>query len=531
MNQQADFFNRHGIPARIAHVLVTMLGLLVLGLGLPSCSPDDPFIPTRPSDTIDISKGAFLRVVHAAPDAPAVDVQINGTAFFNGPQGYLDFRADNNNARYYPVSDTATVITFTSSGSAVAEGTLSMSRGSYHTAYLHGSSKTGYKVLITSDSIEVNSTSDKPAKYRIVHLSPDAPTLDIRQDAPTTQPVITGLSYGTASNYVTSKAYNPPTGTGMWIYQGGTDAIIRAFTPPYIYLPTGATFTLVLTGNARPTGNESFLFFSAFQENSKIAGNPLYGAPPFNITFAALRFINLVASGDSLLDVTFYDGNAEFRRNDNFRRNLIDQPQTMENVTSLGLPGQPEDRRYFYISLVIKQDFPFRVEYHQPDNLPNDQNAGTGVYRKQDVLVAQKALALQANKRYSIIAYGPYEKGKARSAVLVDNTPTPPAGMAQIRFFHGAFGTYESQQLRIRVDGVTGFPVAYGQAPDGSSSFSVAAGDGKTIELLDADGNLIKTSSLRELQAGMAYTVYLSRGPKGEDLYLHALPEDVNIGQ
>lgn len=510
-------------------MLAALFGVLALALGLPSCSPEDPFVPTRPSDTIEF-KGAFLRVIHAAPDAPAVGVNIDGVAFFPGPQGYLDFRPANNNARYYPVSDTAHVIAFLNGGSKVAESPLALSRDGYYTAYLHGSSETGYRVLVTSDSIDVDAQSDKPAKYRIVHLSPDAPSLDIKQDAPTTQPVITGLSYGTASNYITSKAYYPPTGTGMWIYKNGTQDIIRAFTPPYIYLPGAATFTLVLTGNAAPTGEESFLFFSAFQENSKSTGEPLFGAPPFNITFTALRFVNLVASGDSLLDITFYDPSAEFSHNNNFRRNLIDQPLAMENVSSLGLPGQPEDRRYFYLSLLLKNEFPFRVERHQPDNLPSDRNLGTGDYRKQDVLVGRNELKPEVNRRYSIVAYGEYEAGKAKSVVLTDNTPTPPAGMSQLRFFHGAFG-YESQKLRIRVDGITGNPMGYGEAPAGTNSFAVTAGADKTIELLDANGTVLTSLKLRELKAGMAYTVYLSRGPRGDQLYMHAVAEDVNIGQ
>jgi hypothetical protein len=284
----------------------------------------------------------------------------------------------------------------------------------------------------------------------------------------------------------------------------------------------------VLTGNATPGIDEPFLSCHAFQENVKSTGDPLYGAPPFRITFAALRFVNLVASGDALLDVTFYAPYKDFRQNGNFRRNLIDQPQATEGVASLGLPGQPEDRRYFYLSLFLKQDYPFRVEHHQTDGLGNNADAGTGVYRKQDVLVGREELALQANRRYSIVAYGPYEKGKARSAVLIDNTPAPPAGMAQVRFFHGAFG-YEGQKLRIRIDGGTSNLMGYGEVPSGTNSFSVPAGSGKTIELLSESGEVLKALNLRELKAGMAYTVYLSRGPRGDEIYLHALPEDVNV--
>lgn len=526
MSLQAALFFLRGNAAQASRILTAALALLVLALGLSACSPEDPFVPTRPSDTADLYKGAFLRVIHAAPDAPTVDVLVDGEKFFAAPQGYLDFQENNNNGRYYPVSDTAQLIAFTSGGTTIGQAALSLNRDGYHTAYLYGNQSSGYHILVTADSIFVDAGSARSSRYRVVHLSPDAPDIDVKQDSVNTQPVIRGLSYGSASSYISSKPYFP-VGTGMWIYYAGTDSVLRAFTPPYITLPPNATFTLVLTGNASPSGEESFLFFSAFQENLKGGNSQLYGSPPFNITFAAMRFVNLVASGDSLLDVTLYDNDPKYQANDNFRRNLIDQSRALESVASLGLPGQPADRRYFYISLLLKQDYPYRVEYHQPYNPPTEFE---GVLRRQDVLVGRKELTLQPNRRYSIVAYGPYETGKAKSAVLVDNTSTPPPGMAQVRFFHGAFGApYESSSYRVRIAGVNTSLMRYGEVPAGTNSVSVPVSAG-TIDLVDESGATVSTMNLRELEPGMAYTVFLSRGPFGNELFMHALPEDVNRG-
>lgn len=523
MSSRAVTFNEQENQSHALRILMMALALFGLALGLSSCSPDDPFVPTRPTDTIPY-KGAFLRVIHAAPDAPAVDVIIDGEQFFLSPQGYLDFRESNNNARYYPVSDTAKSISFTSGSSTISQTTLLLDRDGFHTAYLYGSQKRGYRVLVTKDSIQPPPGPGTVTKYRIVHLSPDGPDIDVKQDSVNTPRLITGLTYGSASNYVETKSHVP--GTGMWIYYSGLDSVLRAFTPPYITLPPNVTFTLVLTGNAQPRGEESFLFFSAFQENLKQSSSQLYGAPPFNITFAAMRFVNIVGSGDSLLDVTFFDTDPKYVDNNNFRRNLIDQPQTMEGVASLGLPGQSENRRYFYISLIAKQDYPFRVEYHQPYNPPTVSN---GDLRRQDVLVGRKELKLAPNRRYSIVAYGPYESGEARSALLLDNTPPPPVGMAQVRFFHGAYGApHISSRYRIRIGGATGNLMSYGEVPTASNSFSVPA-SASTIDLLDESNNVVATMNLRKLEPDMSYTVFLSRGPFGNTLFLHALPEDVTL--
>lgn len=505
-------------------ILMMALALFGLALGLSSCSPDDPFVPTRPTDTIPY-KGAFLRVIQAAPDAPAVDVTVDGVKFFNSPQGYLDFRQSNNNARYYPVSDTAKNIAFMSGTSVISQLNLALDRDGYHTAYLYGNQKRGYNVLVTKDSILPPTGPGTITKYRIVHLAPDGPDIDVKQDSTNTPRLIQGLRYGSASNYVPTKPHIDP-GTGMWIYYSGLDSVLRAFTPPYIILPPNVTFTLVLTGNAQPRGEESFMFFSAFQENSKPTDSQLYGAPPFNITFAAMRFVNIVGSGDSLLDVTFFDADPKYVDNNNFRRNLIDQPQAMESVSSLGLPGQSENRRYFYVSLISKQDYPFRVEYHQPYNPPTISN---GDLRRQDVLVGRKELKLEPNRRYSIVAYGPYKNGEARSVVLLDNTPPPPGGMAQVRFFHGAYGDpYITSRYRIRIGGATGNLMSYGEIPAAANSFSVPV-SATTIDLLDENNNVVATRNLRRLEPDMSYTVFLSRGAFGDTIFLHALPEDVNI--
>ncbi len=523
----------HGISRHRLHsilnslLLPTLVLASLLASALASCSPEDPYVPTAPIDTVRRVNGAFLRVINAAADNPRADVLVDGKKFFALPQGYLDFSETNNNARYYPVDSNAAAIVFKAPGGAeIAGGALRLKARQYYTAYLHGNATRGYRVLVTSDSIELSTVPGKSVKYRVVNLAPDSPPIDIKQDSANTSPVVTDLGYGQASAYVASKEYLPR-GTGLWIYDHATGTEIRAVTPPYIVLPPNATFTLVLTGNAQPRGDDAFLNFSAFQESYLSTADSLRGSPPININFCAARFVNAVASGDSLLDVTFYDPSNEFRENENFRRNLVGQPQTMEGVASLGLAGQPTHRHYFYISMLIRQEFPYRVEYHQ-----TWRPATTGdpvVYRRQDAFLGRVEFKPAVNKRYTIVAYGPYNKDSARTALLVDNTPAPPAGMVQVRFFNAAFGAaYQGKRLRLRINGgTTPTPTLYGEVPAALNSFTTSPGS-PTAEVLDETGAVIHTQTLdaTPLKADKAYTLFLTRGAFGNTLYLHALAED-----
>ncbi|MBK8911871.1 MAG: DUF4397 domain-containing protein [Chlorobi bacterium] len=135
-----------------------LAAFFVIGLLLASCSPDDPFVPTpKPDDTVvDLKGKAFLRVVHASPDAPNVTVLLAGQPLFgNTPQQYLFFQTNINEAKYYPVDTTGAAgktLAFLNAGALVAQTTARMDSGAYYTAYLYGVSG-DYRVLLTADTL------------------------------------------------------------------------------------------------------------------------------------------------------------------------------------------------------------------------------------------------------------------------------------------------------------------------------------------------------------------------------------------
>lgn len=57
---------------------LTLAAVLALGVGFAGCSDDDD--PVNPGGGSDLGTGVQLRVVHASPDAPAVDVYVEGVA-------------------------------------------------------------------------------------------------------------------------------------------------------------------------------------------------------------------------------------------------------------------------------------------------------------------------------------------------------------------------------------------------------------------------------------------------------------------
>lgn len=535
---------------------LALLAAVLCAVIFSACSPDDPFIPT-PRKVVE-KKGAWLRVIHAAPDDPAVLVRAGDSLLMEKPQHYMQFSTTlENEAKYYPVDTAAHSIKFTlGDGSVVAEkSNVQFVENEYYTVYLYG--RPGNRqVLFTADSIEPAPQSDPlPVKLRIVNLANDAPAVTVRLETSTNTPLVEGLPYGQASNYLRAKNYL--TGTALFVTESPSNKLLF-FTPTGFILISNATFTVVISGNSHPAGDDPFLQFTAFVENAH-NDDSLRGATGFPISLGAQRMVNISSSGDSLLDVTYLeersDIKGEFEFNDFYRRtNYSASPFFVDRVPSLGHPIFPWYRLYHYEGLGINSTQKYRIEYHEEWGqkpsvvLKNGQPLDPSVYidyRKQHAFSAQNSFAYQSNHRYTFVAYGEYEQNvsdresgapSGKTTVLIDNTSAPSGGMAQVRLFHGAFGELESKRLRLRVGtAVTPTAVAYGEATQGTNSVSVSAG-AVTAEIIDENNNVVHSQELitdpnshTGLEAGKSYTIFFSRGYKGDTLYLHPLSEELRL--
>lgn len=120
------------------------------------------------------SHTAKLRVVHASPDAPAVDVYVNGDLTleevpFKADSGYLDVPAGTHSVEVFAAGSEY------AEGEAVLQADLTVEAGKAYTVAAANLLES-LEFVVAEDSMEV--TAGK-TKIRVGHLSPDAPAVDV----------------------------------------------------------------------------------------------------------------------------------------------------------------------------------------------------------------------------------------------------------------------------------------------------------------------------------------------------------------
>jgi hypothetical protein len=166
--------------------LARLTGLVVAGAMLLSFAA-----PASAADT------AMVRVLHASPDAPAVDVFLDDTAVsaltnvpFGIISGYLEIPAGAHNVKVYATGTTT---------GAVINADVTVAAGKMYTI-----AATGAVASITAQVIEdAPSPSCTTAQVRVIHFSADAPAVDVATTgAAPADAVVKSLAYPTASGYL-----------------------------------------------------------------------------------------------------------------------------------------------------------------------------------------------------------------------------------------------------------------------------------------------------------------------------------------
>jgi hypothetical protein len=167
------------------------------------------------SHTDDPQNRAYVSVVHASPDAPAVDVYVdNETALedfaFGHVSDYLELEAGAHNVTITAAGDRDAV---------VFDGEVTLERGTATTVAASGevseNGTTAFAPVAFAD--DALTPAEGEAAIRVVHLSPDAPTVDVTA-ADGEVVLAENVSFGGASEYVTVPA-------------GDYEVEIRADTP------------------------------------------------------------------------------------------------------------------------------------------------------------------------------------------------------------------------------------------------------------------------------------------------------------
>jgi hypothetical protein len=182
---------------------------------------------------------AKVRVLHSAPDVPAVTVYVNGNAAIPnlGPlqnTDYLDLPAGT-----YKV---AVALAGQPESAAVLRTDLTVQDGKRYTAYATG--------LLATNSVKLGALEDvfrapfTRSSIRIWHNSPDAPAVDILVNG---QAALTNVPYGTTSAYLPL-----PAGTyDVKVNVAGTSTTV--FSAP-VTLARGESYTAVAMGSVTGKG-------------------------------------------------------------------------------------------------------------------------------------------------------------------------------------------------------------------------------------------------------------------------------------
>jgi LPXTG-motif cell wall-anchored protein len=176
---------------------------------------------------------ARVRVVHASPDAPAVDVWVNGSvAFSNAPfQGITDY------AKLEPGSYQVQVTPTGATEPIVIDATLDLATQTDYTVVAVGQLENIEPLVLVDNN---SAPAAGKAHVRFVHASPDAPAVDI---AVTGGPVLfSNVPFKGTGDYL-------PVDAGTYDLEArvaGTDTV--ALSVPGVALADGTVYTIFAMG-------------------------------------------------------------------------------------------------------------------------------------------------------------------------------------------------------------------------------------------------------------------------------------------
>ncbi|TGB03814.1 DUF4397 domain-containing protein [Halobacillus salinus] len=185
-------------------------------------------------EQMGMSGNAMVRVLHASPDAPAVDVYVNGqkvlsNVSYKQSSDYLTVASGQYQIDVYPAGKT---------DKPVISQNIGVEAGNLYTVAAAG--KLDSIRLIAA--IDNQSVSSGKAKVRFWHLSPNAPAVDIAVKGGDV--LFRNVPFGKATRYLTL----PPTTADLEVRVAGTNQVVK--TIPGVKLEPNQAYTAVAVGLA-----------------------------------------------------------------------------------------------------------------------------------------------------------------------------------------------------------------------------------------------------------------------------------------
>ncbi|MBX0295897.1 DUF4397 domain-containing protein [Haloarcula nitratireducens] len=265
---------------------------------------DQPFEPLVLEDDNSDPGGetARVRLVHASPDAPAVDVTLasSGDAVYDGvaygESEYVEV----------PAGDYTLQVrgdTESNDGDVAAEFDVSLAGGQVYTAFAAGylspddePADTPFDLVVAQDTMD-ESAGDNPASVRVAHMSPNAPNVDVYVDD---SAVLEDVPFGAVSDYL-----DVPAGSRTVEITAAGDAETSVFEGD-VTVESGQAYTVVAAGEIGEEADEPFQPLVLSDDTSSPSGDTARlravhvspDAPAVDITAAS--------SGDALFDGVAY---------------------------------------------------------------------------------------------------------------------------------------------------------------------------------------------------------------------------------
>ena len=213
--------------------LLTTLMTVVVAMVLVSCQETKPVPEKQPEAT---PPGAEVRVAHLSPDAPAVDVWVDGKTVlekvpFKAVSDYLTLPPGDHQIQVTPAGAKEPV---------VIDATVNLEgKTAYSVAATGLLNKNDLKPMVLGDD---RSPDKAKAKIRFVHTSPDAPAVDV---AVTGGPVLfKNIAFRKAGEYLSVDA-----GTyDLEVRLAGTETV--ALKVPGVKLDAGTNYSVFAIGLA-----------------------------------------------------------------------------------------------------------------------------------------------------------------------------------------------------------------------------------------------------------------------------------------
>lgn len=149
------------------------------------------------------SGGARVRIVHASPDAPAVDIYVNGGKVLEN----LPFR-EYSEYLSLPAGTYTVEIKVTGTDTTVKQLSVPVQADKDYTAIAvgyAGGNQPGFDVMLLED--DNSAPADGRVKIRVAHTAPGAPAVDVYVTTPFEtlmgkEPVLTNVPFKAASGYL-----------------------------------------------------------------------------------------------------------------------------------------------------------------------------------------------------------------------------------------------------------------------------------------------------------------------------------------